>query len=133
MLAALIAILGAIGYYLVFLRPTTEQYQVDIDSAPVESPKITKGKELFAANCASCHNKNMVDNLTGPALRGVESRWGAYPKEDLYNFIRHSQAMISKGHPRAVALWKEHQPTIMNDFAGLSDEDIKNLLVYINR
>ena len=58
------------------------------------------GKVLFKNNCASCHNKNMKDDLTGPALGGFQERWADYPKEDLYSWIRNSQAMISSGHQR---------------------------------
>lgn len=95
------------------------------------SPQFQKGKVLFLLNCASCHNKNMVDNLTGPALGGVEMRWATYPKKDLYQYIRDPQAMVQKNHPRAVELWQEWKPTLMNDFPSLNDEDIETLLFYI--
>ena len=36
----------------------------------IAGPTKEAGKELFIANCASCHNKNMKDKLTGPALGG---------------------------------------------------------------
>lgn len=96
-----------------------------------ESVSIQEGKSLFKANCASCHAKNMRSDLTGPALSGVEQRWSAYPKEDLYAFIRNSQGMIEKGHPRANEVWDEWQPTVMNNFPNLSDDQIESLLVYI--
>ena len=93
---------------------------------------LDAGKSLFKTQCASCHNKNMKDDLTGPALGGVEERWSEYPKEDLYTWIRNSQAMIADGHPRAVELWNEWKPTIMNAFPNLTDEDMVNLLAYID-
>ena len=74
----------------------------------------------------------MVDALTGPALAGTEERWSDYPREDLYQWIRASQAMISEGHPRAVELWNEWKPTVMNNFPNLTDDDIESLLLYIN-
>lgn len=55
------------------------------------------GKTLFTANCAACHAKNMKSALTGPALGGVEAKWDS--KENLYAWIRNSQAMIKKGTP----------------------------------
>jgi mono/diheme cytochrome c family protein len=97
------------------------------------SPEFQRGKELFVANCASCHNKNMKDNLTGPALGGAEDRWAAFPRKDLYEWIRHSQRQIKSGHPRATELWKQWQPVIMNDFSGLSDADIEAILTYTRR
>ena len=41
------------------------------------------GKDLFRNLCGSCHNKNMVQDMTGPALGGVQERWAEYPQEDL--------------------------------------------------
>lgn len=96
------------------------------------APTIEEGKNLFIANCAACHNKNMKDNLTGPALAGVEERWAAYPRADLYKWIRNSQSMVSEGHPRAVELWAQWKPTLMNNFPGLTDEQIESTILYIN-
>lgn len=96
-----------------------------------ETISVSHGKNLFKANCASCHAKNMKSDLTGPALGGVEQRWSAYPREDLYGFIRNSQSMIDKGHPRAKGIWEEWQPTVMNNFPNLTDDDIESLILYI--
>ncbi len=96
------------------------------------APNVEEGKNLFMANCASCHSRDMKTNLTGPALGGVEERWSAYPREDLYKWIRASQAMIAAGHPRAVQLWNEWKPTLMNNFPGLTDEQIESILLYVN-
>ena len=96
-------------------------------------PTAEAGKELFIANCASCHNKNMKDNLTGPALGGVEERWSAYPRKDLYAWIRNSQASIASGQPRAVELWAKWKPTLMNNFTALTDEQIESTILYINQ
>ena len=93
---------------------------------------LAEGETLFKNYCASCHNKNMKDNLTGPALGGVEERWADYPKEELYAWIRNSQAMIADGHPRAVELWNEWKPTVMNNFPALTDQQIDNILAYVD-
>jgi hypothetical protein len=74
----------------------------------------------------------MKDNLTGPALGGAEERWAAYPKEDLYNWVRNSQAMIASGHPKATELWNQFKPTVMNSFPSFTDEDIASVLLYID-
>lgn len=95
------------------------------------APTAEAGKTLFQNQCAACHNKNMKDNLTGPALGGVEQRWAAYPKEDLYNWIRNSQAMIAAGHPKATELWNQFKPTVMNSFPSFTDDDIASTLLYI--
>ncbi len=92
----------------------------------------TVGSTLFRNQCASCHAKSMKDNLTGPALGGVEERWSDYPRQDLYAWIRNSQGMISQGHPRAKALWAEWGPTVMTNFPALKDAEIESILLYIN-
>ena len=92
-------------------------------------PKV--GKDLFRNNCATCHNKDMKSDLTGPALGGFQERWADYPKEDLYSWIRNSQSMIAAGHPRATELWNQWKPTVMNNVA-LSNEEIDHVFAYIN-
>ena len=88
------------------------------------------GKTLFRNYCAQCHAKDMKSKLTGPALAGSQERWG--DDEALYAWIRNSQAMVNSGHPRAVELWNEWKPTIMNSFPDLTDDDIGSILAYIN-
>jgi cytochrome c2 len=95
-------------------------------------PSAAAGKTLFLNQCASCHNKNMKDDLTGPALAGVEERWAAYSREELYSWVRNSQAMIASGHPRAVELWNQWKPTVMNSFPTITDEEVESMLLYIN-
>lgn len=100
-------------------------------SAFGQEADIDAGKALFKAQCNQCHAKDMKSKLTGPALGGVEERWADYPREDLYKWIRNSQAMISEGHPRATELWNEWKPTIMNPFPALTDAEMENVLAYI--
>ena len=90
------------------------------------------GKKLFKNNCAQCHAKNMKSVATGPALGGAEERWSEYPQEDLYAWIRNSQAMVAKGHPRAVSVYNEYNKSVMQPFPNLTDENIASLLAYIN-
>lgn len=90
-----------------------------------------EGKTLFANNCAQCHAKDMKTKATGPALGGFQDRWGSFPTEDLYAWIRNSQALISQGHPRATELWKEYGPVVMTAFPNLTDGQIQSLEAYI--
>ncbi|MCB9285431.1 MAG: c-type cytochrome [Lewinellaceae bacterium] len=99
------------------------------DAAPAVD--LTEGETLFKNNCAACHNKNMKDNLTGPALGGVQDRWADYPRKDLYSWVNNSQALINSGHPRAVELWNQWKPTVMSNF-NFSDQQIENILAYVN-
>lgn len=88
------------------------------------------GEMLFMQHCASCHDKNVKNKLTGPALAGVQTKWN--DDKALYAYIRNSQQMIASGDPRAVALWNMWKPTLMNSFEHLSDEDIADILLFIN-
>ena len=88
------------------------------------------GKELFKNYCAACHSKDMRSAMTGPAMGGSQARWGddvAY-----YAWIRNSQAMIQKGHPRAVELWNQYKPTVMTAFPNLKDDEIGSIIAYVN-
>lgn len=98
---------------------------------PVLSPTAQKGKDLFKNNCATCHNRDMKSDLTGPALGGVQERWATYPRSDLYQWVRNSQALIDAGHPRAQELWKKWKPVIMTPSSSLKDEDIDAILSYV--
>lgn len=91
---------------------------------------IAAGKTLFINNCAQCHNKNMKDKLTGPPLVKAVEFWGGDMKR-LYSWVRNSQAMISAGDPRAVAISKEYNGALMSSFAALKDADIDNIFAYV--
>ncbi|MCB0524091.1 MAG: c-type cytochrome, partial [Saprospiraceae bacterium] len=105
---------------------------ITTSTALLAGPTKEAGKDLFTANCASCHAKDMKTASTGPALGGVEERWADYPRTDLYSWVRNSQALIASGHPRATELWAKYKPTIMNSFSGLTDEQIESIIMYIN-
>lgn len=87
------------------------------------------GKALFLENCASCHNNNMVSDMTGPALHGVQERWKKYP-EALYDWVRNSQATADAGNPRAKIMinWAS---SAMTSFENLENEQIDDILEYI--
>ena len=91
------------------------------------SASIEAGKLLFYAKCASCHKVN--NDLSGPALKGVESRWP--DKKKLYNFIRNSEAII-KEDKYARELWLKYNQTLMNAHPDLTDTQIRSILDYIN-
>ncbi len=91
----------------------------------------SSGKTLFKNNCASCHNKNMKDDLTGPALGGVQERWEGR-EELLYSWIRNSQAVIASGDEYAVNLYNKWNKALMNPFTNLTDDEVGSLLLYIN-
>ncbi len=96
-----------------------------------DSPLYAKGEALFKAKCASCHNKNMKADMTGPALGGVLERWNGDTTK-LYSYIR-NWAVYTKttNDPYAIEL-ENWDPSVMQVFPELTDEDIDAILSYIN-
>jgi cytochrome c2 len=104
----LIACLAIVGS--VFLNPLNAQ----------------DGKELFNANCASCHK--MDQNLTGPALLGVHDRWGN--DKMLHMWVKNWPSAVATGFPYAVKM-KDYAPSAMTVFSALSDVEVDAILGYI--
>lgn len=97
----------------------------------IAQPSPDAGKTIFRNQCASCHNRNMTSDMTGPALGGVSERWAAYPESDLYAWVRNSSALVAAGHPRAVEVYNQYNKIAMQAFPNLTDDDIASLLLYI--
>ena len=90
-----------------------------------------KGKALFNANCAACHQ--LDKKMTGPALRYVETRLNeeeGLDREWLYGWIRNSAAVIKSGDAYANKIYNEYNGAAMTAFPQLSDEDLSNILAY---
>ncbi len=87
------------------------------------------GKALFLGKCASCHNPNMKQKSTGPALGGVTGRWPN--KVNLHSWIRNSTAFLATGDTYANALYKEFNGSNMSQFPALTDPEIDAILSYI--
>ena len=94
---------------------------------PADEASIAAGKQLFDANCKTCHR---VDSrLIGPPLAGVQDR---APSIDwIKSFVRNSSAVIASGDPYAVNLFNEYNKVMMTSFSSLKDPDIMNILGYI--
>ena len=90
-----------------------------------------KGKSLFNANCAACHQ--LDKKMTGPALRNVEARLAdeqGLDKDWIYAWIRNSAGLIKSGDAYANKIYNEYGGAAMTAFPQLSDEDIDNILAY---
>lgn len=94
---------------------------------PTDEASIAAGKQLFDANCRTCHR--VSERLIGPPLAGV---WERAPSlEWIHNFVRNSSAVIASGDPYAVNLFNEYNKVLMTSFSSLSDEDINNILAHV--
>lgn len=97
-------------------------------SSSVSAQNIEEGEKLYKANCTACHQ---IDNkLIGPALRGVSDK---YSEEWLIKWIKNSAEMIAAGDPDAIAIWEEYNKSPMTAFPYFSDDDVKNILAYIEQ
>ncbi|MBQ0740107.1 cytochrome c, partial [Aquimarina celericrescens] len=85
-----------------------------------------KGKELFNSLCAACHKR--YKNATGPALHKDTDRRGM---EWLDKWIVNSQELIKSGDSQAVQLYEEWNKVAMNAYPQLGEEDINNILAYV--
>ena len=87
---------------------------------------VEEGEKLFTTNCISCHQ--IDKKVIGPALRGVNDK---YSQEWLLKWIKNSAELIASGDPDAIAIYEEYNKSPMNSFTYLSDDDITNILAYI--
>lgn len=90
-----------------------------------------KGKSLFNANCAACHQ--LDKKMTGPALRYVETRLSEEEGLDrtwLNAWIRNSSALIKSGDAYANKIYAEYNGSAMTAFPQLSDQDLSDILAY---
>jgi len=83
-------------------------------------------EQLFVTKCGICHTIGK-GRLVGPDLLNVHEKRS---DEWLLEYVRSSQAMIQKGDPDAVAIYKEYNGILMPD-PLISDDEIKSILGYI--
>ncbi len=116
-----------------FSQETEAETPAETEAAvesPVPGGDPAKGKELFNSLCAACHKP--YERAVGPALHGVVNKYDG-DFEWLYSWIRNSQALIKSGDSRAVAIYEEYNQVAMNAFPQLSDQDIDNILAYVEQ
>ena len=85
------------------------------------------GEALFKANCTTCHL--VQGKRVGPELMGMTTR---HSEEWLIPWIKNSQAMIASGDEVAVALFEEWNRSVMTAFPQLSDDDVRNIIAYVD-
>src|SRR5687768_1710349 len=108
----------------VFAFLTFSSFAQEISTDPAA---IKAGEALFNANCKACHR--VKQKLVGPALAGVQDR--APSIQWIKDFVHNSSKVIASGDEYAVKLYNEYNKTQMTAFTGLKDQDIMNILAYI--
>ncbi|MCF7559277.1 c-type cytochrome [Sabulilitoribacter multivorans] len=112
-------------FSLIILIAFTTSISAQEDCDPV------KGKSLFNANCAACHQ--LDKKMTGPALRNVEQRLADDEGLDrawIYAWIRNSAGVIKSGDAYANKIYNEYGGAAMTPMPQLSDQDICDILAY---
>lgn len=89
---------------------------------------VEEGETLYKANCTACHQIDA--KLIGPALRGVNEK---YSEEWLLKWIKNSAELIASGDADAIAIYEEYNKSPMTAFPYFSDDDVKNILAYIEQ
>lgn len=111
----------------------TTASKTNLSTVPPELlTSVTAGKKLFRTNCATCHNKNMKADMTGPALAGVRERWSDYPESDLYAWIKNSSKLIEAEHPKAVEVYNKWNKVPMTAFNNMTNEEVIAILDYVD-
>jgi cytochrome c551/c552 len=96
-------------------------------AAPFTQTFANDGATLFRNNCGACHT---VGNgkLVGPDLKDVQNR---HQESWLLKWIKSSQTLVQAGDKDAVKLFTDNSSIPMPD-QGISENEIKSILVYIN-
>ncbi len=100
-------------------------------AAPVASADeaaIAEGESLFKMNCAACHKWDK--KLVGPALGKVGQR---REMDWLIAWIKDNNALRASGDADAIAIYEEYNGSVMSAFPQLSDQQIKNIVLYLDQ
>lgn len=99
-----------------------------VENAPVAQvvdPGVERGKKIFKTNCAACHK--LEGKLIGPELLKIGDK---YEDEWLKLWIKDNNALVASGDKLAKTA-SEYSPIAMTPFPQLSDEDLDDLLKYL--
>lgn len=87
----------------------------------------TNGKALFNSTCAACHK--LDGNSIGPPLRGISER---RDNDWLHAWIKNSTALIASGDETAIEIYEEYNKVAMPPNPQLSEQDIEDILAYVD-
>ncbi len=94
-----------------------------------DTSRVANGRRLWDENaCSACHNKNLRDVATGPALGNVHLYRS---QEYLRSFTRNSQKLIASGDSLAICVWENWKPSVMNSYEELTDQEIDDIYYFV--
>ena len=91
---------------------------------------VAAGKTLFNANCKSCHYFNKPS--TGPGLHDVVDRVPKPAEQWLHKWIKNNVELRASGDQYAVKIFNDYKGAQMSVFGFLSDNEIDNIIAYLN-
>lgn len=95
-------------------------------STTIYSQEFEKGKEIFTANCAGCHN--MEKKVVGPPLENTIEAQG---REWTSKWIVNNIELRASGDAHANEIYNEYNQQAMPGFEYLKSEDLNSLLDYM--
>jgi mono/diheme cytochrome c family protein len=102
---------------------------VDTETPKWKAVKNIAGRNLFSANCQTCHS--VQKDLTGPALAGVETRGPWTKRENLVKWVKNPAAFIpTMLYTRELAA--KYNGQVMPSFSHLSEQEINQIFDYIS-
>jgi mono/diheme cytochrome c family protein len=108
----------------------TPQNRSDAEGKQAGPPLVKNiaGKNLFAANCGTCHS--LTKQLTGPALANVEERGPWTKRETLLQWLNNPAGFIPTT-PYTQQLAAQYNGQVMPAFPQLSDAEKNQIFDYI--
>lgn len=99
--------------------------------APESMLSLDEGKLLFRNNCASCHNKDMKSDMTGPALSGAIKRFD-YDTISFLEYVQNTSLYLdTKTDERLLELQKCWSMQNAHNFEQLTQTEIVAIIQYI--
>lgn len=134
--AAFLVLSGALLFILWLNNKSSSANDIQ-NSATTISPPDTihpesylRGATLFQNYCATCHDKDLITATVGPALFNITERRSM---DWLSRFTRNAIEMIRSKDSIALEVWLEWQPTVMNPFPNLTDQEIEDIYYFIEQ
>lgn len=111
--------------FLLYLDSCEPGVSSKYPSLATNSAAVSAGEQSFKLNCSVCHNFSR-DSI-GPQLRGLTE---VISNDWIKKFIKDPQQVISSGDERATQLYNKYKIG-MPPFGGLKDEDITDIIAYM--
>jgi len=104
-----------------------------IPSTDNDTINIKIGKELFRGNCATCHNKNMKQDMTGPALKGAIRRFNNDTIKFTKYLIDQENYLITENDERILLMHDKFMKIKKPKYEELTINDAKSIIKYIEK